>query len=65
MIVNEYAFEVVHRGQEARLAIELERRRVQLERAAEGSGEPRPRRAWLFFRRPVAGSPRTASRHAH
>ncbi|BDZ45522.1 hypothetical protein [Naasia aerilata] len=64
MIVNEYAFEVLNREQEARLAIELERRRVQLERLAEQGGDARPRGGWLLFRQ-SARTGRAASRHAH
>jgi hypothetical protein len=65
MIVNEFAFEVLHREQEARLLVELERRRIQLERAAEErQGEPE-RHAWFFLRQPAERARRTAHRHAH
>jgi hypothetical protein len=66
MIVNEYAFEMLQREREAQLAIELERRRVQLERAEETSGSARPRRVrWFLFRAGAAGRQPMAERHAH
>lgn len=62
MMLSEYSFQTLYRNQEERLTEELERRRVQEERAAESGGAAAPSgivaalAGWRPFR---------AHRHAH
>jgi hypothetical protein len=63
MIVNEYAFGVLEREHERQLTIELERRRVQLERAAEAAVPAQRHRGHRLLSRGHVERP--AERHAH
>ena len=66
MIVNEYAFEMLSRERDAQLTIELERRRVQLERAEETAGPAPSGRSHWFLLGDHGGRTRPAEeRHAH